>query len=120
MNTKIIDLDPVEYQWKSDDMNMATGCTAQETGSIVINVADIDIDLTSAATSYTFTDTISSDTFTISNPYQEMEERLAKLEKIIAEEAELRAQHPAVKQAYDEYKLLATLAKTHTGDLTDE
>jgi len=43
------------------------------------------------------------------------------LEKSLTEEAELRAQHPALKMAYDEYRLLLVLAKQHTTDiLTDE
>jgi hypothetical protein len=50
-----------------------------------------------------------------------MEERLAKLEKIIAEEEEVRRTHPAVKMAYDEYRLLYILAKKNPGDyLTEE
>jgi hypothetical protein len=43
------------------------------------------------------------------------------LEKIIAEEDEVRKSHPAVQMAYDEYRLLYILAKKNTGDLlTDE
>jgi hypothetical protein len=48
-------------------------------------------------------------------------ERLSKLEKIIAEEEEVRRTHPAVKMAYDEYRLLYILAKKNPGDrLTDQ
>ena len=59
--------------------------------------------------------------YTISTPYDDMETRLARLEKIIAEEDEVRKNHPAVQMAYDEYRLLYILAKKNTGDyLTDE
>ena len=59
--------------------------------------------------------------YTISTPYDDMETRLARLEKIIAEEDEVRKNHPAVQMAYDEYRLLYILAKKNAGDrLTDE
>ena len=38
-------------------------------------------------------------------------ERLEKLEKVLSEEAELRSNHPALKNAYDEYRLLLVLSK---------
>lgn len=53
--------------------------------------------------------------------HKELIERVERLEKSLTEEAELRAQHPALKMAYDEYRLLLVLAKQHTTDiLTDE
>jgi hypothetical protein len=53
--------------------------------------------------------------------HKELIERVERLEKALTEEAELRAQHPALKMAYDEYRLLLVLAKQHTTDiLTDE
>lgn len=52
--------------------------------------------------------------------HNELINRVEKLEKIMEEEAELRAQHPALKMAYDEYRLLLVLAKQHTSNiLTD-
>ena len=64
---------------------------------------------------------VSNSGYTISTPYDDMETRLAKLEKIIAEEDEVRKNHPAVQMAYDEYRLLYILAKKNAGDyLTDE
>lgn len=60
--------------------------------------------------------TLNSDDYTspTKTEFKEMIDRLEKLEKMIVEEAELREKHPAVKQAYDEYRLLATLAKIHS------
>ena len=55
--------------------------------------------------------------YTISTSYDDMEERLSKLEKIIAHEEEVRRTHPAVQMAYDEYRLLYVLAKKNSGDL---
>jgi hypothetical protein len=53
--------------------------------------------------------------------HNELIDRVAKLEAMMAEEAELRAKHPALKMAYDEYRLLLVLTKQHTPDiLTDE
>lgn len=52
--------------------------------------------------------------------HKELTSRVEQLEKILAEEAELRSQHPALKMAYDEYRLLLVLAKQHTPNiLTD-
>jgi hypothetical protein len=52
--------------------------------------------------------------YTISTPYDDLAERLSKLEKIIAEEEEVRRNHPAVQMAYDEYRLLYILSKKNT------
>ena len=64
--------------------------------------------------------TVSINSYSVStkDDHAVLADRIAILEKIIAEEAELRSNHPAVKQAYDEYKLLATLAKVHSNGLT--
>jgi hypothetical protein len=71
--------------------------------------------------SITTTGLAASGSYTISTPYDDMEERLSKLEKIIAEEEEVRKSHPAVQMAYDEYRLLYILAKKNPGDrLTEE
>jgi len=75
---------------------------------------------------------ISDDTITFSDSdgvyfnvtqaqHSELMDRVAKLEAVMAEEAELRSKHPALKNAYDEYRLLLVLAKQHTPDcLTEE
>lgn len=53
--------------------------------------------------------------------HKELMDRVAKLEAVMTEEAELRSRHPALKMAYEEYRLLLVLAKQHTPDcLTDE
>lgn len=92
------------------------GVIAQETGEVVgdfyidtSTMAGTAITVTGAqgATSYNWN---SGSSITLTDPYEEMEKRLAKLEQIIAEEAEIRASHPAVKMAYDEYRLLLVLA----------
>lgn len=60
-------------------------------------------------------------TVTLTDPYEEMEKRLRRLEEIIEEEQRIRDECPAVKNAYDEYRLLLVLAKQHTTNvLTDE
>lgn len=76
-------------------------------------------DLSSYATSGTI-GTVSFGGYSVptKDDYAVLADRITILEKIIAEEAELRSNHPAVKQAYDEYKLLATLAKVHSNGLT--
>jgi len=52
--------------------------------------------------------------------HKELMERVAQLEKALTEEADHRAQHPALKMAYDEYRLLLVLAKQHTSDILTE
>lgn len=121
MNTN--NIKPFEF-----DLNvntMATGFTAQELDEVYISidsstVSTIDLTIDSISPSTITYDSMSSGTFIFDDPYTEIQARLNKLEKIIADEEELRAKHPTVKQAYDEYKLLATLAKIHSNDLTDE
>ena len=54
---------------------------------------------------------------TFTDPYDELKERLDKLEAIIAEEKEIRDNCPAVRNAYDEYRFLLVLAKKNSGDL---
>lgn len=98
------------------DNNMNTGSVA-DFGNIVLT----------GGTSSTGIDTISitSDTITFGDyeyanvtkaEHNELIGRVAKLEAMLAEEADIRANHPAVKTAYDEYRLLLVLAKQHTGD----
>ena len=52
--------------------------------------------------------------------YETIEDRLSKLEKIIAEEEEIRSRCEAVNNAYNEYRLLLVLAKKNKGDLLTE
>jgi hypothetical protein len=101
---------------------------SSSTGDITITLSDSTttstIDLSSIYTS----DSIYIDTSTLGVDYNtkyvdlnEVDDRLAKVEKIIAEEAELRAKHPTLKEAYDHYKFLLELAKDHGNNLlTDE
>lgn len=110
-------VEAVEFNWA--DSTMTTGVIAQEITSI---------DLTSstwATGAVGSTITISSIDDLYSSPtkseHNELVDRIAKLEKLIAEEAEIRANNPAVKTAYDEYRLLLVLAKQHTDSpLTEE
>jgi hypothetical protein len=112
------DIEPVEFTWNESDMS--TGFTAQEItvlpNTVTLN-SGINITTTGIAAggSYTVTPQFSM------SSHDDMESRLSKLEKIIAEEEEVRRTHPAVKMAYDEYRLLYILAKKNPGDaLTDE
>jgi len=116
-DTITIDLssvEPVEFTWNESDMT--TGFISQEITAFpgtTVTVSSIPSTVTIGA------NTASS--YTISTPYEDMEQRLSRLEKIIAEEEEVRRTHPAVKMAYDEYRLLYVLAKKTAGDLlTDE
>jgi hypothetical protein len=107
-------IDPVECAWNEADMT--TGFIAQEItafpGTTVTLNSGINITTTGIA---------AGGSYTILTPYDDMEQRLVRLEKIIAEEEEVRRNHPAVQMAYDEYRLLYILAKKNTGDLlTDE
>lgn len=106
---------PVEFSWNESDMS--TGFIAQEVGTAYTTA------MPSISTS-TITingSSIGSSSYTISTPYDDMETRLSRLEKIIAEEEEVRKNHPAVQMAYDEYRLLYILAKKNPGDyLTEE
>lgn len=108
------DITPVEFSFT--DTGMSTGFIAEEVAVVIPNT----VTLTSGI-SITTNSIANGGSYTISTPYDDMEERLAKLEKIIAEEEEVRRTHPAVKMAYDEYRLLYILAKKNPGDyLTEE
>ena len=117
-DTNTIDLSsitPVEFSWNESDMS--TGIIAQDV-STAYTMAGPSI---STSTITINGSSIGSSGYTISTPYDDMETRLARLEKIIAEEEEVRANHPAVQLAYDEYRLLYILAKKNAGDyLTDQ
>lgn len=108
------DVKTAEFSWNESDMT--TGFIAQEVGTAFPNTITLN-----SGVSITTTGLAAGGSYTISTPYEDMEERLARLEKIIAEEEEVRRTHPAVKMAYDEYRLLYILAKKNPGDLlTDE
>jgi phosphotransferase system HPr-like phosphotransfer protein len=108
------DITPIEYSFT--DSGMSTGFIAEEVSTAYPNT----VTLTSGI-SITTTGIANGGSYTISTSYDDMKERLAKLEKIIAEEEEVRRTHPAVQMAYDEYRLLYILAKKNPGDyLTEE
>jgi hypothetical protein len=52
--------------------------------------------------------------------HKELIARVEQLEKYMKEEEELRSRHPTLKMAYDEYRLLLTLAKQHSNPMIDE
>jgi len=104
----------------STDKEQDRGIIAQEIESINISISDSSIDLydiVSYSTSGSGTITISSSDYIFDNPTRDelnlVIERLEKLEKAFLEEAEVRSKHPAVSKAYDEYKMLLALAKSH-------
>ena len=118
-DTTTIDLGnitPVEFAWNESDMS--TGIIAQTIGPVYSTMAGPSV---SASTITINSGSTGHSGYTFSSPYEDMEQRLSKLEKIIAEEEEVRRTHPAVQMAYDEYRLLYILAKKNPGDLlTDE
>jgi hypothetical protein len=108
------DVKSVEFSWNESDMT--TGFIAQEVGAAYPNTITLN-----SGVSITHTGLAASSNYTILTPYDDIVDRLSKLEKIIAEEEEVRRTHPAVQMAYDEYRLLYLLAKKNPGDLlTDE
>jgi len=111
------DVNPIDFSY--NESNMSTGFIAQDVSYTTMNSSPSTITLNSGIS--IATTGLAASNYTISTPYDDMETRLAKLEKIIAEEDEVRKNHPAVQMAYDEYRLLYILAKKNTGDcLTDE
>jgi len=114
------DIKPIEFSWSESDMS--TGIIAQDVGTAYSTMitAPSTVTLNSGVNIIT-TGLAASGSYTISTPYDDMEQRLARLEKIIAEEEEVRKNHPAVQMAYDEYRLLYILSKKNAGDyLTEE
>ena len=118
-------IEPVTTTWNESDMS--TGFIAQEVGTAFATMISSTTPITNSNTitlnsGISITNTgIAAGSYTISTPYDDIVERLSKLEQIIAEEEEVRRTHPAVKMAYDEYRLLYILAKKNPGDhLTDE
>ena len=113
------DVKPVEFSWNDSDMN--TGFISQDISTLNTITSPGTITLGSGITIATTGLAAGVGSYTISSPYGDMEIRLARLEKIIAEEDEVRKNHPAVQMAYDEYRLLYILAKKNPGDyLTNE
>lgn len=111
------EVEPVSFSWNENDMS--TGIIAQEIGSAYPNTVTLGSGV-SITTTGLAAGSIGNSGYTISTPYDDMEARLSKLEKIIAEEEEVRRTHPAVQMAYDEYRLLYILAKKNPGDLLTE
>lgn len=114
-------IEPVEFSWNESDMS--TGVIAQDVGTAytTMNSSPSTITLGSGISISNLQIGASNPGYTISSSYDDMETRLTRLEKIIAEEDEVRKNHPAVQMAYDEYRLLYILAKKNAGDrLTDE
>lgn len=110
-------IEPVSATWSESDMT--TGFIAQDVSTYTTMNSGSTI-LGNNHSTVTI-GPIGSSGYTISTPYDDMETRLSRLEKIIAEEDEIRKNHPAVQMAYDEYRLLYILAKKNAGDrLTDE
>jgi hypothetical protein len=119
----LCDITPIEYSFT--DSGMSAGIIAQEISTVDMSV----VDLSSSVDTITITGAVGSgsynwntgSTVTFTDPYEELTKRLEKVEKIIAEEKAIRDNNPAVKNAYDEYRLLLVLAKQHTNNpLTEE
>lgn len=120
-DTITIDLsgtEPVEFSWNESDMSV--GIMVEEMApaftTMVSNQASNTVTLASGISITNTGFAASNPGYTISTPYDDLSERLSRLEKIIAEEEEVRRTHPAVKMAYDEYRLLYILAKKNPGD----
>jgi hypothetical protein len=109
---------PVEFSWNESDIGV--GIIAQELNTAIPGIANISNNASNNASTITISNVAASGSYTISTPWEELEERLLRLEKIIAEEEEVRRTHPAVKMAYDEYRLLYILSKKNPGDSSTE
>lgn len=111
-------LEPIELTYEY----ISTGIIAEETGPAYTTMQTSPNTVTlSSGISITATGIAAGSSYTISTPYDDIVDRLSRLEQIIAEEEEVRKNHPAVQMAYDEYRLLYILAKKNPGDhLTDE
>lgn len=140
MNDSIAGSSGVDTITISADWNTGphdTGIIEQEI-STIINLGDVNLNYSDSITfapsgsitSNTYITGAAGSTITLSgiddfapvtrSDHNELIERIAKLEAALIEEAELRAKHPAVKTAYDEYRLLLVLAKQHTPDILTE
>jgi len=111
-------IEPVKFSWDGNDTE--TGFLAQDVSTYTTMNSGSTI-LGNNHSTITIGPIVSNSGYAISTTYDDTETRLAKVEKIIAEEDEVRKNHPAVQMAYDEYRLLYILAKKNAGDyLTDE
>jgi hypothetical protein len=120
-DTITIDLSGVEsteFVWNESDMS--TGFIAQEVGTAYTTIAaghnTVTLGSGISITSTGLAASTAGSSYTISSPYDDLADRLSRLEQLIAEEEEVRRTHPAVKMAYDEYRLLYILAKKNPGD----
>jgi hypothetical protein len=119
MSNDTITIDISDSVWNDINMNSSSadatysGITLTGTAGVhVISISDSDTISFSGLDEYVHV---------TKTEHTELVDRVAKLEAMLAEEAELRANHPALKQAYDEYRLLLVLTKQHTpAILTDE
>jgi hypothetical protein len=109
---------PVEFNWSEADMS--TGIMAQEIGPITTSV--ITSGPVSIGSTGINTVTIGSydSGYASKTDLTEIISRMEKLEAMLIEEAEIRANHPAVDRAYDEYRLLMILSKKNPGDFLTE
>jgi hypothetical protein len=114
------DIKPVEFSWNESDMS--TGIVAQEIGTeySTMITAPSTVTLGSGVSIKNLQIGASNPGYTISTPFDDIVERLSKLEQIISEEEEVRRTHPAVQMAYDEYRLLMILSKKNPGDFLTE
>jgi hypothetical protein len=120
-----INIEPVAFEWTT---TQSEGVTAQSMDSVIDLGSSVEtITISGAGPTYTMGSTAgavgassynwNSSGITITDPYEEMEKRLTKLEAIIEEEQRIRDECPAVRNAYDEYRFLLVLAKRNNGDL---
>ena len=119
--TNTIDLSgikPVEFSWNESDMS--TGIVAQEIDPITTSM--ITSGPVSIGSSGISTVTIGGydSGYASKTDLTEIISRMEKLEAMLIEEAEIRANHPAVERAYDEYRLLMILSKKNPGDFLTE
>jgi len=118
------DVKTVDFDW--NDSTMISGLTAQSIDTITLTGSSMTtINVPYISTISNGINTVSVSGYDDFGPTRrehiDLIERVEKLEKLMAEEAEIRANHPAVKNAYDEYRMLLVLAKQHTPNiLTDE
>lgn len=117
-------IEPVPFEWGTSDS--AEGFTAQSIDTITIDLNDPMYNTMQSVTlsPITINTTAGSNgswssgygSISITDPYEEMEKRLAALEEIIAEEKRIRDECPAVRNAYDEYRFLLILAQRNKSD----
>ena len=119
--TNTIDLSsikPVEFNWNESDMS--TGIIAQEIGPITTSMVSAGTVSVGSSTISTVTIGGYDSGYASNADLTAVINRLEKLEAMLIEEAEIRANHPAVERAYDEYRLLMILSKKNPGDFLTE